>query len=477
MTERNHKSELLLPAGNLNKLKTAFLYGADAVYCGVPSLSLRANAKMTYEEVEEGIKFAHKLGKKIYLAMNLYTHDSDIPNLPNYLNILTNLKPDGVIVADAGVFQYLKENAPEISLFISTQANVCSSLTLKFWEQQGAKLCVLGRETSFEEIKHIKSLASKDMKIEMFIHGAMCMSYSGRCLLSNFMAGRSANQGKCAQSCRWKYKLMAKPKEEINNYDFVLEEDFRKGDYMPIEEDERGSYIMNSKDMCLLPKLDQILAAEIDSLKVEGRNKSEYYVGSVARVYRKAIDDWYKDPEHWDASKYMQELHTLQNRGYTYGFFDGELTNHANNYDTTRSDGVYRNVGFVKKHTDKGLIIELRNNVEQNDIIEFMSPYQYEVIKLKLDEVIDASTMEKVESGKLSAGHEKSIFVPYDCFIKQGLLKDEEEVKKLFPELTLLRKFRTELTEEDLKFFENHSSSEEEMKLKITDDMKSKIKK
>ncbi len=460
-----NKSELLLPAGSLQKLKTAFLYGADAVYCGVPNMSLRASAGMTYEDVEEGIKIARSLGKKIYLALNLYTHNYDLPNLPRYVETLKKLLPDGVIIADPGVFQFVKENAPNVPLFISTQANVCSSLTLKFWENQGASLCVLGRETSFAEIAEIKKDAK--IKIEMFIHGAMCMSYSGRCLLSNFLAGRSANQGKCAQSCRWKYELLARPKDEAGRYDFALEEEMRKGDYMPIEEDSRGAYIMNSKDMCLLPKLPEILGAGIDSLKVEGRNKSEYYVGSVARIYRKAIDDWYADSENWRSENYMREFHTIQNRGYTYGFFDGALTHHANNYDTTRSDGIYRNIGFAREYKNDYLIIELRNNIAKNDIIELLSPTNFTPEKLQLRNIIDASDFEIVADGKLSAGHEKAIAVPLDWLVSQGICKSKIDARNLFPVLTLARKLRTDLLPDDLEFFKKHSSSVDEMKLKI----------
>jgi len=461
----NKRSELLLPAGGISKLKTAFLYGADAVYCGVPNMSLRATAGMSYEEVEEGVKIAHLLGKKIYLALNLYTHNYDIPHLPKYIKALNNLSPDGVIVADPGVFKYVKDNAPNIPLFISTQANVCSSLTLRFWEEQGASLCVLGRETSFAEISEIKKISN--IKIEMFIHGAMCMSYSGRCLLSNFLTNRSANQGKCAQSCRWKYNLLARPKEDIKNYDFVLEENNRHGEYMPIEEDDRGAYILNSKDMCLLPKLPQILDAGIDSLKVEGRNKSEYYVGSVARVYRKAIDDYYSSPSTWKVENYMQELHTLQNRGYTYGFFDGILSHHANNYETTASDGIYRNVGFVKSFNDNYMIVELRNNVSVGDIVELLSPIVFTPLKIKLEFIIDGKDFSIVQSGKLSAGHEKSIAIPFDWILKTGFYNDIISIEKSFPVLTLLRKFRTELTPDEIEDLKNHSSSIEEMKLKL----------
>ena len=340
------KSELLLPAGSLVKLKTAILYGADAVYAGTPDMCLRAQSKMTKEDLKEGIEFVHARGKKIYLTLNLFMHNRDVEKLPQFVATLRELKPDGVLIADPGVFQYVKDNAPELNLFVSTQANICSWQAVKFWQKQGAKLCVLGREVTYEEMKEIREKCP-DILLECFMHGAMCMSYSGRCLISNYLADRSSNQGKCAHCCRWHYKLHLRLKDgnikeiEINDqnkdaFEFLLEEEFRPGEYFEVMEDEHGGYMLNSKDMCLMPRLDDLLKIGMDSLKVEGRNKTEYYAGIVARAYRRAIDDYYAAPDNWDYHKYMPELDTLQNRGYCLGFHDGKLTNISQNYEFCR---------------------------------------------------------------------------------------------------------------------------------------------
>ncbi|MCT4552837.1 MAG: U32 family peptidase C-terminal domain-containing protein [Alphaproteobacteria bacterium] len=443
----NHRAELLMPAGDLRRLKTAILYGADAVYAGTPAFSLRSKSKFTLEDLKEGARFVREHGKKIYLTLNLYSHNADIDRLPHFTKVINEVQPDGVIIADPGVFNYVKKECPGVELHISTQANVCSWTTVDFWKEQGASLCVLGREVNGEEITKIREM-SPDIKLEYFVHGAMCMAYSGRCLLSNYMAERGANQGKCAHSCRWKYKV-------------YLEEEERPGEFYAMEEDEKGSYIMNSRDMCLMPRLDTLLNIGIDSLKIEGRNKSEYYAGSVARVYRKAIDDYYADPENWDAQKYMPELHTLQNRGYTLGFFDGKLTNVAHNYETTRSTGAYRVAGFVREFTEDSLVFELRNTVFKGDEIEFLSPVQYEPIVMKLDKLIDFKNGLELEE-KVSAGHEKAIMIPFAEFEKLGI----KDVKSILPELSLARK-KLPLTDSDIEFLEKHSSGEDELKAKI----------
>ncbi|MCK5446415.1 MAG: U32 family peptidase, partial [Rhodospirillaceae bacterium] len=330
-----HRSELLMPAGSLSKLKTAVLYGADAVYAGTPDLSLRTQSAFSLDELLEGVRFAHAHGVRIYLTLNLFTHNRDVEKLPEFVKTVRTVNPDGVIVSDPGVFHYLKEHAPELELHVSTQANACSWLTVESWHKQGASLCVLAREVSFEELSEIRTKCP-DIKLEAFVHGAMCMTYSGRCLLSNYLAERGANQGNCAQSCRWSYKVLARTKDgtevEItpdnkDSFDFYLEEEYRPGELMKIEEDDRGSYIMNAKDLCLMGKLDDYLALGIDSLKIEGRNKSEYYAAITARSYRLAMNAWYADPENWSPEPYLREIYTLQNRGYSLGFHDGRLGN------------------------------------------------------------------------------------------------------------------------------------------------------
>ena len=401
------KPELLLPAGSPEALQTAFLYGADAVYAGLPSLSLRANQGFTVDTVEQAIRQAHEKNKKIYLTLNLFSKNEDVDKLAGFADTVNRLRPDGLIVSDPGVFMFMKEHAPQTPLHVSTQANVGSALTVKFWQSLGAKVCVLSRETSFDEIREIKRQAP-DMKIEMFVHGAMCMSYSGRCLLSAFMTGRSANRGKCAHACRWKYKL-------------YLEEEQRPGEFLPVEEDNRGTYIMNSKDLCLMPKLDLILNAGIDLLKIEGRNKTPYYVAQTARAYRKAIDDWFDNPGKWrfEAEPYQAELDTLQNRGYTTGFFDGVPDGSAQNYETVQSLSDWRNAGVIAQWTDEGAEVIIYQKIEQGDTLSFLPPSSFSPVDAVVSKVIDGFSKKEVSA--LSPGRVgQSIFVPRSFFGTYG---------------------------------------------------------
>ncbi len=410
------KPELLLPAGSLQSLKTAFLYGADAVYAGTPQMSLRAKSKFPLEDMREGIKFAHNLGKKVYLALNLFSHNKDADKLGEFIETLKNLAPDGVIVSDPGIFLAIKKEIPEMPLHVSTQANVCSYLTVDFWKNLGAELCVLGREVSFDEARKIREICP-DIKLEIFIHGAMCVSYSGRCLMSAFMTGRGANQGLCAHSCRWKYKSK-----------LIMEEELRPGEFLTLEEDEHGSYILNSKDLCLMPKLDLILSAGFDSLKIEGRNKTSYYVASVARAYRKAIDDYFENPKSWpsNAEAYFQELKMLQNRGYTLGFFDGVPGETAQDYNETASKSEWRNAGVVRESGDGFLVLELRHKLKKGDKIEILSPLRYEPFEIVLDKIFDCLTNKFVE--EISCGG-----------IEQKIKISIAENHKLFPENTVAR--------------------------------------
>ncbi len=437
------KSELLMPAGSLVKLKTAILYGADAVYAGTPDMSLRVQSKFSLEDLQEGIKFVHEHGKKIYLTLNLFAHNKDIEKLPVFVETLRDLKPDGVIMADPGVFSYVKKHAPELKCHVSTQANVCSSLTVDYWKEQGASLCVLGREVSFEELKEIREKC-QDIEIEVFTHGAMCMSYSGRCLLSNFMAERGANQGNCAHSCRWHYKLHLKMKDgsvkevEINEYNkndfqFMLQEEFRPDELYELVEDEHGSYIMSSKDLCLMPRLNDLLEIGVDSLKVEGRNKSEYYTAITARAYRNAIDAWKKDKENWDFRKYQAELFTLQNRGYTLGFFEGRLTNVSQNYDFTRTLGDWLFAGSIIEWQGDDIIFMNRNEIKTGDVLEFLSPNDMKSINIKIDEIIDADSDDMYS--KISAGLGKRIRIS-----TKNIDMNTKDLKELLPVLSIARK-------------------------------------
>ena len=443
---RPARSELLMPAGNLEKLKIAVLYGADAIYMGTPDMSLRTKSQMTLEDVVEGIEFAHAHGKRVYLTLNLFSHNKDIDKLPQYVETVRKVKPDGLIVADPGVFMFVRSQAPELELHVSTQANVCSWQSVQFWQNQGASLVVMGREVSYKELVEVREKCP-DLKLEAFVHGSMCMTYSGRCLLSNFMAERGANQGSCANSCRWKYKVHMKlrdgtvrelklSEENMELFDFFLEEEQRPGELMQIVEDERGSYILNSRDLCIMPKLPDYLSIGIDSLKVEGRGKSPYYVALVARAYRMAIDDWYADPEGWDAESYMEELATVPNRGYTLAFHDGRLTNYAHGYEETSTFAEWEFAGLVDEVREDAFIVRVKNKLEAGDVIELVSP------KLRAPIAIRLYEFEDVKTGKVfdvvNPGTQPQIRVPFSLFDRE----DPELLREHVPVMTVLRKER-----------------------------------
>ena len=387
--------ELLAPAGTLDAFKTAILYGADAIYAGLPGFSMRARAKIDVEGVKQGIELAHAAGKKVYLAFNLFAHDHEYANMPRVAEVIKYLKPDALIVSDPGIVMWVRENFPEIPIHISTQANICSAKTVKFWQNAGAKLCVLAREVSHNEFKTIRA-ECPDIGLEIFVHGAMCMSYSGRCLLSNFITGRPANRGACAQLCRWKYDVI------LREADTGIE--------MPIEEDERGAYIMNSKDLCLMPRLGEVVAANPDSLKIEGRNRSEYYVGSVVHAYRCALDEYARDPENFDPAPFMENLNRLETRGYTTAFFDGPLGPSAHNYDTTRSTSEYHAAGVITAVDDENITFELRNETRVGDEITFILPNTMDKVSVTLEKLLNAKNGDTVE--KMAAGMGNSIIIP-----------------------------------------------------------------
>lgn len=355
------KPELLAPAGNLEKLKMALVYGADAVFLGGKAFGLRAfGGNFTNEELKEGVEFAHSLGKKVYVTVNIYPHNSDLEKLPAYLKYLESIAVDAVLVADLGVFTMAKEVAPKLNLHISTQANNTNWVAVDTWRKMGAERVVLARELSLNEIVEIREKC--DVELEMFVHGAMCISYSGRCLMSNYFTGRDANRGSCAQSCRWKYHLV---------------EEKRPGEYFPVLEDERGTYIFNSKDMCLLPYLDQVIESGIDSLKIEGRMKSVHYAASVVKVYRQAIDAYVEDPKNFVVKQeWLEELQKVSHREYTTGFYFNK---------PTAEDQIYGNSSYIQSADFIGLVlsydaetkyavIEQRNNMKLNQEIEIVQP-------------------------------------------------------------------------------------------------------
>ena len=440
------RSELLMPAGSLERLKVAVLYGADAVYMGTPDMSLRTKSKFSLEEVKEGIQFAHDHGVRVYLTLNLFTHNKDVPKLDAYIETLKDVRPDGVIVADPGVFQHLKKNAPEFNLHISTQANVCSWITVDFWKDMGAELVVMAREVTYNELCEIREKCP-DVKLEAFVHGAMCMTYSGRCLLSNFMAERGSNQGNCANSCRWQYKVhlrlndgtvkdLTLTEENMEMFEFVLEEGYRPGELMPIVEDSRGSYILNSKDLCLMPKLDDYLKIGVDSLKVEGRNKSPYYVAVVARAYRQAIDDYYRDPENWNPHQYMRELETVGSRGFTIAFHEGRLQNYAHNYENTKTMASWEFAGMIVEHREDGFIVDIKNKLEAGDVLELIPPSpEEETVFLRLYEfMLVGKENEPVEV--VHGGPQYRLFIPFTAFDRE----DIADVKRKFPPFSVIRK-------------------------------------
>ena len=394
--------ELLAPGGTLDAFKTAILYGADAIYAGLPGFSMRARAKITVDEVKQGIDFTHEHGKKVYLAFNLFAHDRDYANMPRVSEVLNYLHPDALIVSDAGVIMWLRENHPDIPIHISTQANICSASTVKFWQNAGAVQCVLAREVSHPEFISIREQCP-DIGLEIFIHGAMCMSYSGRCLLSNYITGRPSNRGACAQLCRWKYDVILREKES--------------GIEMPLEEDERGAYIMNSKDLCLMPRLKEVIESHPDTLKIEGRNRSEYYVGMVTRAYRNALDAYARDPEHFDPAPFMEDLNLLETRGYTTAFFDGPLPADAHDYEQTHSNSDYCVAGVVADVNDKEITLELRNEIKAGDTINFVLPFIQDKVPIVLDKIINAKTREELP--KMSAGQKNSLIIRMDKIPEQ----------------------------------------------------------
>ncbi|GLB29010.1 peptidase U32 [Lacrimispora amygdalina] len=357
------KTELLIPAGSLEVLKTAVVYGADAVYIGGEAFGLRAKAKnFTNDDIREGIAFAHDRGVKVYITANILAHNDDLSGVEEYFNELKEIRPDAVIISDPGVFAIAKRVIPDMELHISTQANNTNYGTYLFWHQLGAKRVVSARELSLAEIKEIREKIPEDLEIESFIHGAMCMSYSGRCLLSNFMTGRDANQGACTHPCRWKYSLV---------------EEKRPGEYMPVYENERGTYIFNSKDLCMIEHIPEMMDAGIDSFKIEGRMKTALYVATVARTYRKAIDDYNKDPELYKANMdwYRSEIGKCTYREFTTGFYFGKPDETTQIYDNNTYVKNYTYLGTVEAVDERGYArIEQKNKFTVGETIEVMKP-------------------------------------------------------------------------------------------------------
>lgn len=373
-----NKPELLAPAGDLEKFKMAINYGADAVYLGGDRFGLRkASKNFTLEELKEGIEYAHERNKKVYITMNIIPHNEDLMGLEDYARKLYNLGVDAVIVSDPGVMTLIRKAVPDLPIHLSTQASVTNYETVMFWYNLGIRRIVLARELSLKEIKEIIDRAPKDLEIETFVHGSMCISYSGRCLLSNYMTGRDANRGDCAQACRWKYYLM---------------EEKRPGEYFPVYEDDKGTYIFNSKDLCMIEHIPELIEAGIKSFKIEGRVKSSYYVATVLRSYRMAIDEYLKDPENYKfKEKWLDEIKKASHRDFTTGFFFKKPTGEDQIYTTSTYIRNYDFVGLVLDYDPdtKLATVEQRNRMCKGDEVEIFGPgrdFFTQTIDLMLDE-------------------------------------------------------------------------------------------
>ena len=394
------KVELLAPAGDLEKFKTAIQYGADAVYLAGDKLGLRTASKnLSLDDIKEATKLAHDLDKKVYLTLNVISHNKDLEGVDEYIQSLDEAGVDAFIVSDPGIFQKVKTLAPSKEIHISTQANITNTATVEFWKSLGADRVILARELSLEEIKEIKDEVKDSIMIEAFVHGAMCMSYSGRCLLSNFMTGRSANMGDCAHPCRYKYYLM---------------EETRPGEYYPITEDEKGSYIMNSKDLCMINYIPELVEAGVDSFKIEGRVKSEYYVATVINQYRRAIDDFYEDIEKYkfnrDNNIYLEEIMKVSHRDFTTAFFFGDVKEASLTYDNSSYIRLYDFIARVLDYDeDKKLMkVQERNKFSIGDEVEIFGPKFYD--KFTINKIYDED-MNEVDNINTPM---KEAYIPYD---------------------------------------------------------------
>lgn len=357
------KIELLAPAGNLEKLKMAIVYGADAVYLGGEQFGLRAQAKnFSIEEIQEGVNFAHERGKKVYVTLNIIPHNEDLEGFPQYVKNLNDIGVDAVIISDPGAFSIVKDVAPNLEIHLSTQANTTNYATANFWHGLGVKRIVVARELSLKEIKELREKTKESLEIESFVHGAMCISYSGRCLLSNYMTNRDANRGECAQACRWKYNLV---------------EEKRPGEYYPVYEDENGTYIFNSKDLCMLEFLPELIQSGITSLKIEGRMKSAYYVATIIRAYRMLLDKYLEDTKGYKyEEKWLDEIRKASHRDFTTGFYFGKTDSESQLYTSNSYIRGYDFVGLILDYDEETCLatVEQRNRIFIGDNIEVFGP-------------------------------------------------------------------------------------------------------
>lgn len=379
------KMELLAPAGSLEKAKVAFLYGADAVYAGTAKLSLRSRAEMDSDDLEETIKYAHSLGKKVYVAMNIYAYDEDYEEIRKDIERLDRINADAIIASDPGIIACIKETAPNMEIHISTQANVTSLQSAKFWHSLGAKRIILARELSKDRIEHIMKNKPESMEVEMFIHGAICYAYSGRCYLSQYLSNRGANCGDCSQPCRWQYKLSA---EEVN----------KPGSVINIDYDEKGTYIFSSKDLCLLKQIPILANMAMDSLKVEGRLKTDYYLATIIRAYRKAIDDYYNDSKNWDYMNYLPEVEKVKTRGLSEFYFTDPKNQDIHDFDGFSENLKYEYGARVMESLGNDLyLVEIRNKLSKGDTLDVMVPGTIEPNEFVIEELYDTVTKEAID--------------------------------------------------------------------------------
>lgn len=402
------KVELLAPAGSLEKAKIAFMYGADAVYAGTAKLSLRSRAELNDDSLEETIKYAHSIGKKVYVALNIYANDKDYNEIKEQVLRLKEVKADAIIASDPGVIMQIRKLAPEIDIHISTQANTVSLQSAMFWREFGAKRVILSRELSKEQIEYIMKNKPKDLEVEMFIHGAICYAYSGRCYLSKYLANRCANQGDCAQPCRWQYKITA---QEVNNPDSKINVDY----------DEKGTYLFSSKDMCLIKQIPTIIDMGVDSLKIEGRLKTDYYLATVVRVYRNAIDEYEKlksrgEQDKYDYTKYLKELEKVKTRGLSEFYFSD-----SNNQDIHDFDGKSENLDYeygakvIKKDKDDIYIVEIKNKLSLGDNLEILLPGTIDECKFTIEKLYDVKNDKEIETINPGIkGQQVKIKIPYE---------------------------------------------------------------
>ena len=380
----NKKPELLAPAGSFEKAKIAFLYGADAVYMGTSSLSLRSRVSVNDDELERTIEYAHSIGKKVYAAVNIFAWDDKYEEVIKQAKILNDIKVDGAIISDGGIVEIFKKYAPNVDIHISTQANIVSYHNANFWKKNGAKRVILGRELNKEQIREIIEKTPDDLETEIFVHGAICFGYSGRCFLSDFLACRSANLGDCSQSCRWAYNVYV---EEKNN----------PGNLMPVEDDEHGTYIFSSKDLCLIKELPEIIEMGVDSLKIEGRLKTEYYLASVINTYRTAIDECIKNTENYDYTKYLKELEKTKTRGLTTFYFNDRNNKDFQEYEGKQYNLQYEFGGKILKYDEDKSIIEIKNKLKVGDTLEILIPGTINNYVFNIEKLLDSETNEEIE--------------------------------------------------------------------------------